>query len=205
MQYADTAIDGALGVSGVAFTIATLGAGAEWGLALAEGRLARAAAGRLALAGAAKGAILGGGLETGRQLLTKPKCRGLDGGLIADAAFAGAVSGALFGARGGIPTGITRGSQVTEQTIRDAMKGAPLQSQQAGGVSLPRVQEYVDRLLAGESAPAIKVDGLMIVDGNHRYIAGRILGTEPSIQPWMGGRPGSAIPWENLPIDPAAW
>src|ERR1051325_4025462 len=102
MQYADTAIDGALGVSGVAFTIATLGAGAEWGLALAEGRLARAAAGRLALAGAAKGAILGSGLETGRQLLTKPKCKGLDGGLIADAAFAGAVSGALFGARGGI-------------------------------------------------------------------------------------------------------
>lgn len=114
MQYADTAIDTALGVSGVAFTIATLGAGAEVGLALAEGRLALAAAGRLALAGAAKGAILGGGLETGRQLLTKPKCRGLDGGLIADAAFAGAVSGALFGARGGIAAA-AKAAPVAEQ------------------------------------------------------------------------------------------
>jgi hypothetical protein len=65
MQYADTAIDTALGVSGVALTIATLGAGAEVGLALAEGRLALAAAGLLALIGAAKGAILGGGLEGG--------------------------------------------------------------------------------------------------------------------------------------------
>jgi RHS repeat-associated protein len=199
MMHADAAIDTALGVSGVAFTIATLGAGAEVGLALAEGRLALAAAGRLALAGAAKGAILGGGLETGRQLLTKPKCRGLDGGLIADAAFAGAVSGALFGARGGIPTGITRGSQVTEQTIRDAMKGAPLQSQQAGGVSLPTVQRYVDKLLSGEVAPAIKVDGQIIVDGNHRYIAGRILGQEPAIQPWLGGR-GPVVPWSEIKI-----
>ncbi|WP_437912409.1 RHS repeat-associated core domain-containing protein [Sorangium sp. So ce302] len=100
---------------------------------------------------------------------------------------------------------ITKGSQVTEQTIREAMKGAPLSSQQSGGVSLPTIQRYVDKLLAGEVAPAIKVDGQMIVDGNHRYIAGRILGREPAIQPWAGGRPSSAVPWETIPIDPKAW
>jgi RHS repeat-associated protein len=100
---------------------------------------------------------------------------------------------------------ITSGSQVTEQVIREAMKDAPLASQQAGGVSLPTVQNYVDKLLAGEVAPAIKVDGRMIVDGNHRYIAGRILGQEPAIQPWAGGRPGSFIPWDTIPIDPKAW
>jgi RHS repeat-associated protein len=100
---------------------------------------------------------------------------------------------------------ITKGEQVTEQLIREVMRDAPLRSQQAGGVSLPRVQAYVDRLLAGEAAPAIKVDGQMIVDGNHRYIAGRILGREPPIQPWAGGRPGSAVQWDALPIDPAAW
>ena len=60
-------------------------------------------------------------------------------------------------------------------------------------------------VVAGEIAPAIKVDGNMIVDGNHRYIAGRILGQEPAIQEWVGGRPGSAVPWEALPIDPKAW
>ena len=73
------------------------------------------------------------------------------------------------------------------------------------GVSLPTVQSYVDRLLAGEVAPAIKVDGQMIVDGNHRYIAGRILGQEPAIQAWAGGRPANAIPWSELPIDPRRW
>ena len=100
---------------------------------------------------------------------------------------------------------LTAGSQVTEQVIRDAMRGAPLRSQQAGGVSMPRVQRYVDRLLAGETAPPIKVDGQMIVDGNHRYIAGRILGQEPSVQPWVGGRPDSAVPWDAMPVDPEAW
>ncbi len=84
------------------------------------------------------------------------------------------------------------------------MRDAPLSSQQAGGVSLPRVQEYVNKLLAGEKAPAIKVGGTMIVDGNHRYVAGRIVGSEPPIQPYVGGRPANAIPWSNIPIDPKA-
>jgi hypothetical protein len=89
--------------------------------------------------------------------------------------------------------------------IREAMKDAPLVSQQAGGVSLPKIQGFVDDLLAGKVAPAIKVDGGIIVDGNHRYIAGRILGREPATQAWLGGRPGGVVPWDKLPIDPKAW
>jgi len=85
------------------------------------------------------------------------------------------------------------------------MKDAPLSSQQAGGVSLPRVQQYVDKLLAGEVPPAIKVDGSMIVDGNHRYIAGQILGQDTPVIQWLGGRPGSAVPWSDIPISPEAW
>ena len=45
----------------------------------------------------------------------------------------------------------------------------------------------------------------MIVDGNHRYIAARILGDEPEIQPWSGARPTDAIPWDRIPIDPNRW
>lgn len=45
----------------------------------------------------------------------------------------------------------------------------------------------------------------MIVDGNHRYISGRIMGQEPAIQPWAGGRPGSALDGETMPIDPESW
>jgi hypothetical protein len=82
---------------------------------------------------------------------------------------------------GGGGSRVTNGSQVTEKVIRDAMKDAPLKSQQLDGVSLPKVQGFVDRLLSGETPPAIKVDGQMLVDGNHRYIAGRIVGQDPAI------------------------
>jgi hypothetical protein len=95
--------------------------------------------------------------------------------------------------------------KVTELMIRNAMRGAPLLSQQAGGISLPRIQQFVDRLLAGEVAPAIKVDGVMIVDGNHGYIASRIAGLPVAIQPWAGGRPSNAVPWNDLRIDENFW
>jgi RHS repeat-associated protein len=102
-------------------------------------------------------------------------------------------------------TKITSGSQVTEQVIREALIDAPYQSQQSGGVSLPMVQRYVDKLLAGDVPPAVKVDGNILVDGNHRYVAGRVLGKEPPIQEWAGGRPDRVVPWDKLRIDPADW
>ena len=105
----------------------------------------------------------------------------------------------------GAESAITNGSQVTEQIIRNAMEDAPLASQQSGGISLPLVQEYVNTLLAGDVAPAIKVDENIIVDGNHRYVAGRILGMEPEIQPWSGGDPTRSIPWSEMPISPNMW
>ena len=89
--------------------------------------------------------------------------------------------------------------------MRNAMKDPPLSSQQAGGVSRPRVQQYVDNLLAGETPPAIKVDGSMIVDGKHGYIAGRILGQDTQVIQWLGGRPRSAVPWAEIPVIPEAW
>jgi hypothetical protein len=94
---------------------------------------------------------------------------------------------------------------VTEQIIRQAVKDAQLKMQQKGGVSIPRIQEYVDRLNNGELPPPIKVDNGIIVDGNHRYIAGRIVGTEPPIQPWLGGNPNRVTPWQDLKIDPNPW
>lgn len=48
---------------------------------------------------------------------------------------------------------------------------------------MPVVQRYVTALENGSVAPAIKVAGKVIVDGNHRYVAGRIVGAEPAMQP----------------------
>lgn len=45
-----------------------------------------------------------------------------------------------------------------------------------GAISKPAVENYVRRLEADEVAPAIKADGKVIVDGNHRYVAGRLVG-----------------------------
>jgi hypothetical protein len=53
--------------------------------------------------------------------------------------------------------------------------------------------------------PVHRTGATSIVDGNHRYIAGRIVGKEPELQQWAGGRPGSAVSWSELPIHPEEW
>jgi len=94
--------------------------------------------------------------------------------------------------------------EITEATVRAAMKDAPLKSQQER-VSLPTIRKYVQMLREGKVPPAIHVDQGMIVEGNHRYIAGRIFGKDPPIRPWAGGRPAWAVPWEKIVIDTAEW
>ncbi|MDP1794768.1 MAG: hypothetical protein Q8K63_11610 [Acidimicrobiales bacterium] len=102
-------------------------------------------------------------------------------------------------------TSIAEGApEVTETMIRETMVDAPLHSQQ-GAISLPRVQRYVDMLAAGSESPPIKVDGSIIIDGNHRYVAGRIMGQEPPIQPWAGGSAARVVPWWKQIIDPNDW
>jgi len=90
--------------------------------------------------------------------------------------------------------------EVTDDLIRAAMQDAPLLSQQSGGLSRPVVQRYVDMLLSGQKPPPIKVDGNIIVDGNHRYVAGRICGQIPPQTPWTGGRPDRVVPWDRINI-----
>ena len=84
------------------------------------------------------------------------------------------------------------------------MKNAPLKTQQ-GSVSRPLVQKYVNMSQSGSQAPAIKVDKGIIVDGNHRYIAGRIVGIEPAQIAWAGGNPARIVPWDKVIISPLLW
>ncbi|WP_175559649.1 hypothetical protein [Pseudomonas sp. ok266] len=74
-------------------------------------------------------------------------------------------------------------------------------------VSLPAIQRYVDRLLAGDKAPAIKMDGNVIVDGNHRYIAAKILGLQPDVVPWVlpPNKVGVTKSIFDVKVDPADW
>ncbi|MGE5700934.1 MAG: hypothetical protein ACM32O_00215 [Clostridia bacterium] len=82
------------------------------------------------------------------------------------------------------------------------MKDAPLKTQQ-DAVSLPAIQRYVQRLLNGEMPPPIQVNNGIIVDGNHRYIASRIVGKDiPQVELWSGGRVNQVIDWIKVKIDP---
>lgn len=49
--------------------------------------------------------------------------------------------------------------------------------------------------------PDIKVDGDIIVDGNHRYITSRITGIDIGIQRWSGGNPEIVINWTDVILD----
>ncbi|WP_232002927.1 hypothetical protein [Pseudomonas cerasi] len=76
-----------------------------------------------------------------------------------------------------------------------------------GAVSLPAVQRYVDRLLNGDVAPAIKMDGNVIADGNHRYIAVKILGRNPDVTPWAlsPNKVGQTKPVSELKVGKVGW
>jgi len=74
------------------------------------------------------------------------------------------------------------GADVTSNMIRDVLKDDTMQTLQ-GDVSLPAIQRYVDRLLKGDVAPPIKVDGNVVVEGNHRYVAGKVAGKMPETSP----------------------
>jgi hypothetical protein len=81
---------------------------------------------------------------------------------------------------------------VTKQLIRNALKDSPIMTRQTD-VSISLIQEYVRLLEAGSAAPAIEIgEDLELIDGHHRYIAGRIFGEAPK-----------QIPWEPYPLNPA--
>ncbi|WP_017347507.1 RHS repeat-associated core domain-containing protein [Pantoea sp. A4] len=77
---------------------------------------------------------------------------------------------------------VNSGADVTPDIVRESLKGDTMQTLQAS-VSLPAIQRYVDRLLKGDVAPPIKVDGNIVVEGNHRYVAGKVAGKMPETVP----------------------
>ena len=114
-------------------------------------------------------------------------------------------AGTLGGNRrgGGLPGG---GNGAGPCPIRAAIENSELKTVQ-GAISGPAVMRYVDKLKEGHVAPPIKVADDVIVDGNHRYAAGRVFGQEPAqirgaIAP---SQAGNAIPFGQIYIDPTDW
>ncbi len=101
---------------------------------------------------------------------------------------------------------VSKGSEVTPEVIQKALQGDRVITAQ-GAVSLPAVQRYVDRLLKGDVVPAIKMDGNVIVDGNHRYIAAKILGRNLDVTPGSlsPNKVHQTKPVSELKIDQVDW
>jgi hypothetical protein len=93
---------------------------------------------------------------------------------------------------------------VNEATIAKALEGSTMQTLQ-GRVSQPMVERYVRMLEAGKTPPPIQVADGVIVNGNHRYVAGRIFGVEPPTVPYP--RPSTSVPKpiQQTTVDPADW
>jgi filamentous hemagglutinin len=86
-------------------------------------------------------------------------------------------------------------ADISEQ-IRSVLADSPLRTQQER-VSISKIQEYVEIMRSGEDMGSIKVDGDVIVDGHHRYIASRIIGIDIEQTPWT--RPMFK---QNMPSSP---
>ncbi|GAA3608228.1 DUF6443 domain-containing protein [Flavivirga amylovorans] len=97
----------------------------------------------------------------------------------------------------------TKATVVTEKSIVKALDGSPMKTIQSE-VSLPVVQRYVDKLDAGLTAPAIKVDNGVIVEGNHRFVAGQVQGTPPAQVPGVVPRSSRELvkPVSELKVNP---
>ncbi len=89
----------------------------------------------------------------------------------------------------------------TPQNIRSILDSSPMLTLQPT-VSASAVQSWVYEIEAGAPVPPIHVDGNVIVDGNHRYIAGMLCGKPAPIQPWTAPLTRPRIPMRDLQIQP---
>jgi RHS repeat-associated protein len=102
---------------------------------------------------------------------------------------------------------VSKAVAVTQESVTQALKDSNLQTAQ-GVVSGPMVERYVQMAQDGSTAPPIKVtsDGV-IVDGNHRYVAGKLTGNEPAQVPGSlsPSQQSKVQPVQNTKVDPNDW
>lgn len=102
---------------------------------------------------------------------------------------------------------INSAEDITVDSIKAIMKNAPIKTKQSG-VSIPVIKRYYTLLQDGSEAPSIKVFDNIIIDGNHRYVAGFLFGVAPLISPGLASsvwQEKAIIAWENVHYDTEDW
>ena len=94
----------------------------------------------------------------------------------------------------------------TSEQIQNVLRNSDLRyltSQKS--ISAPRVNQYIDKLRAGEEAPAVHVDQDLLVDGSHRVAAGEMEGKPPREQRWSSSKGIPTKPFKEIYVDPEDW
>lgn len=95
---------------------------------------------------------------------------------------------------------------VSEETILNSLKDSKMLTLQ-DAVSLPMIKRYVKMLSLNQKAPSIKVNNGIIIEGNHRYVAGKLYGKIP--ETIQGGISPSQLyrvkPIQSIKIDINDW
>ena len=60
-------------------------------------------------------------------------------------------------------------------------------------------------MLAGIKFKGIKVDGELIIDGHHRYIASLLAGAKMEIVPWKSSSATSPVSWHTVSLVLEDW
>jgi len=92
----------------------------------------------------------------------------------------------------------------TPENIRMAVAKSLMRTVQ-NSVSAPGVQEYVTSIESGVIPAPIRVDGNIVVDGNHRYIASLLCDTYQPVTPWQAPLTAEKYPMSDIRIDPTSW
>jgi hypothetical protein len=100
--------------------------------------------------------------------------------------------------------GILVHNAICPDEIRQILDNSPMRTQQER-VSLPKIERYAEQLKQGQDLGRIKVDGDIIVDGHHRYIAGQVAGVD--VPTSAGSRPTfkqglPSQPIKNIELNP---
>jgi hypothetical protein len=89
--------------------------------------------------------------------------------------------------------------------LKLAMKDAPLVTHQKS-VSVPAVNRYIEKLSDGSVPPPIKVADGVIIEGNHRYVAGYVVGKVPPAVPYIDVRKNDPVfRFSEIEYDAADW
>ena len=87
--------------------------------------------------------------------------------------------------------------EATAENIKKVTAKTPYFTTQRN-VSIPRVARYTALIEAGSPTPEIKMDGMLIVDGNHRMVANLLCRQPAPTTPWTSSPAAPRLPFNQI-------